>query len=312
MHIGLLLFYLIITLIAPIFMVGMINRVKSIWAGRRGPNLNQLWYDLLRLLRKTPVYSQDTSWIFPYAPLVVLSITICASLLTPVLPGYAVLAFPGDFIVFAYLLGLGRVAMMLGALDTASAFEGMGASREATYSAITEPVLLLAVATLGCLNNTMTFQDLVAAGSRTDIDLAVRFAIVMGLFVVLLIESSRVPADDPATHLELTMVHEVMILDHSGPELAIMQYASAMKMTLFALVISAVINPFDSAGSGSLPILGMAATLVLLVAIAGIVGIIESLVARLRFRALPMFVLSAFVVVSIALVVVVAHQGGLR
>jgi len=284
-HLGPLLFYLIVTLIAPIFMVGIINRVKSIWAGRRGPKLNQLWFDLLRLLRKTPVYSQDTSWIFPYAPLVVLSITIGASLLSPVLPGYAVLAFPGDFIVFAYLLGFGRVAVMLSALDTASAFEGMGASREATYSAITEPVLLLAIGTLGCLNNTMSFQDLVAVGSRTDIDLVVRIAIVMGLFVVLLIESSRVPADDPATHLELTMVHEVMILDHSGPELAMMQYASAMKMTLFAQVISAVINPFDAGGNESLPLLAMSATIVLLTALAGIVGIIESLVARLRFRA---------------------------
>ncbi|MEO2089845.1 MAG: NADH-quinone oxidoreductase subunit H, partial [Gemmataceae bacterium] len=220
MSVALLIFHLLVLAVAPIFLIGVINRVKSIWAGRRGPKLYQSWFDLTRLLRKTPVYSRATSWLFPFSPYFVLATTITAGLIAPAVPGFAAIAFPGDLIVFAYLLAFGRISLMLSALDTGSAFEGMGASREATYSALLEPVLLLSVGTLGCLNNAMSFQDLVSGRSGTEFDIAVRVVITFALFVVLLIESSRVPADDPATPLELTMVHEVMVLDHSGPELA--------------------------------------------------------------------------------------------
>ncbi|MBA4192309.1 MAG: hydrogenase [Planctomycetaceae bacterium] len=312
MNVALLIFHLTVMLVAPIFMVGIINRVKSIWAGRRGPRLVQSWYDIARLLRKTPVYSQATSWIFPYAPYFVLATTITAGLIAPVVPGFAILAFPGDLIAFAYLLAFGRVPLMLSALDTASAFEGMGASREATYSALLEPVLLLSLGTLGCLNNVMSFQDIVSAGTRTEFDVTVLAAIVFALFVLLVIESSRVPADDPTTHLELTMVHEVMVLDHSGPELGVIQYTAAMKMTVFAMVIAAVVNPFSVAEGGVIAMLSMATSLVLLGVVAIVVGLLESLTARLRFRALPLFILAAFIAVVIALVAVVARQGGLR
>jgi len=311
-NVALLIFHLAALLVAPIFMVGIINRVKSIWAGRRGPRLVQLWYDIARLLRKTPVYSQATSWIFPHAPYLVLATTITAGLIAPGVPGFAILAFPGDLVAFAYLLAFGRVALMLSALDTASAFEGMGASREATYSALLEPVLLLTLGTLACLNNVMSFQDIVSAGTQTGFDVSVLAAIVFALFVLLVIESSRVPADDPTTHLELTMVHEVMVLDHSGPELGVIQYTAAMKMTVFAMVIAAVINPFSVADGGVIAMLSMASSLILLGLVAVAVGLLESLTARLRFRAMPLFILTAFIAVVIALVAVVARQEGLQ
>ena len=312
MSVALLIFHLLVLAVAPIFLIGVINRVKSIWAGRRGPKLYQSWFDLTRLLRKTPVYSRATSWLFPFAPYFVLATTISAGLIAPAVPGFAVIAFPGDLIVLAYLLAFGRIPLMLSALDTGSAFEGMGASREATYSALLEPVLLLSVGTLGCLNNAMSFQDLVSGSSGTEFDIAVRIVITFALFVVLLIESSRVPADDPATHLELTMVHEVMVLDHSGPELAAVQYSAAMKMTVFAMVIAAVVNPFPVGDGGAIAVLSMGSSLVLIVGLAGAIGLIESLTARLRFRALPLLILAAFLAVGIALVAVVARQGGLR
>jgi formate hydrogenlyase subunit 4 len=309
MSLCLLAFHLAIVLIAPIFVVGMINRVKSFWAGRRGPRLNQMWFDLVRLLRKTPVYSVVTSWIFPVAPLVILATTFTASLLSPVVPGFAPLGFPGDFVAFAYILGLGKIFLMLGALDTGSAFEGMGASREATYSALAEPVFLLALGTLSWASGSQSFQNLVVPDGSWPIDTTLRIAMAGALLVVLLIESSRVPADDPNTHLELTMVHEVMILDHSGPELAIVQYASAMKMTMLAGIIASLLNPF-SAGAGPLSALLSAMVSVgLLVLIAIVVGLIESLIARLRFRALPLFTLSAFMAVLLALVVTAANHG---
>ncbi|MFO1062784.1 MAG: NADH-quinone oxidoreductase subunit H [Pirellulales bacterium] len=307
-HIGLLIFHLTVMLVAPIFMVGIINRVKSIWAGRRGPRLHQSFFDLTRLLRKQPVYSHVTSWIFPLAPSIILATTLTAGLFAPVVPGYAPLKFPIDFICFAYILGLGKIFMMLGALDTGSAFEGMGASREATYSALAEPVLLLGLGTLAWAGHAMSFQDLVAPVSIPWLDAGLRIVVATALMAVLLIESSRVPADDPTTHLELTMVHEVMILDHSGPELAFVQYAAALKMTIFAGIIAAVLNPFSlhAAAEPSLLWIGlsMAFSLFAMAAIACSIGLIESLVARLRFRSLPLFTLAAFLAVALALILV--------
>lgn len=296
--------------VAPILLVGVINRVKSVWAGRRGPRLTQSWHDLVRLLRKTPVQSSATSWIFQAAPCLILATTITAGLVGPLVPGFAPFGFPGDFIAFAYLLGCGRVPLMLSALDTGSSFEGMGASREAAFSAIAEPVLLFGLGTLGCLNNAMSFQDLVATGQLTAVDVAVRVAVAYGLFVVLLVEAGRVPADDPATHLELTMVHEVMVLDHSGPELAILQFSAALRMAVLGAAVAAVLNPLTVASAGLIP--AFAASIGILAGLAAGIGLIESLTARLRFRALPLFILSGFVAVVLAMIVVVGDQGGLR
>lgn len=299
--------HLVTLLVAPIFFLGVINRVKSVWAGRRGPRLYQTWFDLIRLLRKTPVYSRTATWVFPLAPVFVLATTLTAGLVAPLVPGFAPVAFPGDFIVFAYILGFGRVPLMLGALDTGSAFEGMGASREATYSALAEPVLLLAVGTLGLVTHSLSFQDLAAGEHLTTAGMAARVAIAYALFVVTLVEAARVPADDPTTHLELTMVHEVMVLDHSGPELAIVQYAAAVKATVLAAAATAVLNPVTVAAGGLVAAYGTAVGLLAATAVA--IGLIESLTARLRFRALPAFALTGFVAVVVAMVMVVAAQG---
>jgi len=309
MYYCLLICHLAVVLIAPIFVLGIINRVKSVWAGRRGPRLYQTWFDLLRLLRKTPVYSEVTSWIFAFAPVVILATSITASLLSPIVPGFAPFSFSGDFVAFAYLLGLGRLFLMLGALDTGSAFEGMGASREATYSALSEPVFMLALGTLSWVSNSNSFHTLVIPNDWWSIEAAVRITIAGALFVVLLIESSRVPADDPATHLELTMVHEVMILDHSGPELAFVQYASAIKMTILAGIIAAMINPFPMSDDPIMAVLSAFTSVALIALIAMVIGFIESLTARLRFRALPMFTFSALIAVLVSLFVVIANQG---
>lgn len=295
--------------VAPILLVGIINRVKALWAGRRGPRLIQSWLDLVRLLRKTPVTSATTTWVFLAAPYLILATTLVAGLMGPLAPGFAPFGFPGDFVAFAYLLGCGRIPLMLSALDTGSSFEGMGASREATFSALAEPVLLFGLGTLGCLNQSMSFQDLVAAENLSAVDAAVRVAVAYGLFVVLLVEAGRVPVDDPATHLELTMVHEVMILDHSGPELAVLQYAGALKMTVLGAAVAAILNPVSVGSGGAGP--AFAVSLGILAGLAALIGLIESLTARLRFRALPLFILSGFAAVVVAMIVVVADQGGL-
>ena len=306
MNIVLILFQLAIVVIGPIYMIGIINRVKSLWAGRRGPRLNQSWFDLLRLLRKTPVYSVVTTWIFPLAPIVILASTITASLFVPLVPGFAPYSFTGDFVAFLYLLGLGKVFLMLGALDTGSAFEGMGASREATYSALAEPVIMLTLGTLILASGHMSFSDLVIPQTDIVTSISIRIALAAVMFIVLLIETSRVPADDPTTHLELTMVHEVMILDHSGPELAIVQYAAGIKMVLLAGLISALLNPFSFT---NLPVLAMFVSATLIALVAVLVGLTESLTARLRFRAIPLFTFAAFLISMICLVLVHSSQG---
>jgi formate hydrogenlyase subunit 4 len=298
--------HLAVVLLLPFLLVGVVNRTKARWAGRKGPRLLQSWSDLARLLAKRPVYSSVTTAVFRLAPLVVLATALVSALLVPVLGGAAPIAFPYDFVAVAYLWGLGRVAMMLGALDAGSSFEGMGASREATYSALVEPALFLVLGTLAAASGHRTFADLLAVGAGGAARTVVVAGTVIALFVVLQVEAARVPVDDPTTHLELTMIHEVMILDHSGPDLAAIQYASAIKMTLCAALVATLLNPLR-AGDGAVlaGLLNVALTLVVGVA----VGCVESLVARLKLKAVPTYLLVATVSALVALLATAWWQG---
>ncbi len=299
--------HLIAVLVGPIFIIGLINRTKSIWSGRKGPNLNQFFFDLQRLLRKAPVYSNVSSWIFQVAPWLVLATSLTAACMCPIFPGYSPISFSYDFIYFAYLLGLGRVFMILGALDTGSSFEGMGASREATFSALIEPALLFVVGTLGILSGHTSFQNLILWKTAGAAEYSVKAILALALFILLQVESARVPVDDPNTHLELTMIHEVMILDHSGPELAAVQYGSAIKMTLIAGLIAAVINPVSTSESvfGSFGI-----SMGILSALAITIGLMESLMARLKLRTVPAYTLLGVALGITSLILGVLSRNG--
>ena len=296
-------------LLLPVPMLGVINRTKALWAGRKGPRLLQGFSDLRRLLRKRPVYSAVTTGLFAAGPLVLLTTTLVSGLLAPLLGGFAPLAFPYDFVVFAYLWGLGRIFLMLSALDTGSSFEGMGASREATYAALLEPALFLAFGTLAAATGTTSFAGLLDVGFGSPAQAVTSLGTLLTLFIVLQVETARVPVDDPATHLELTMVHEVMVLDHSGPDLAAVQYASAMKLTLCAALIAGLLNPVRAAGA---PALAVAVNLVLTFGVAVAVGFVESLVARLKLKVIPQYVLVGGVSAAVALLATAWMQGGSR
>ncbi len=296
-------------LLAPIPLVGLVNRTKALWAGRKGPRLLQGWYDLRRLLGKRPVYSAVTTLVFRAGPLVLLATTLVSGLTVPVLGGAAVLSFPYDFVLFAYLWGLGRFALMAAALDTGSAFEGMGASREATFAALLEPALFLALGTLAAATGRTTFAELLHLGFGSPAQVVIGLGVLLALFVAMQVEGARVPVDDPATHLELTMIHEVMVLDHAGPELAAVQYASAMKLTLCAALIATLLNPIRAA-DGALA--AGALNLLLTAGVAVAVGFVESLVARLKLRAVPQFILVGAASASVALLVTAWWQGGGR
>ncbi|HSM93772.1 MAG TPA: NADH-quinone oxidoreductase subunit H [Anaeromyxobacteraceae bacterium] len=305
---ALLVAHLAALLLLPIPLVGVVNRTKARWAGRKGPRLLQSGSDLVRLLRKVPVYSRVTTQVFRLGPLVLLATTLVSGMLAPLLGGFVPFSFPYDFVLFAYAWGLGRMAMTLSALDTGSSFEGMGASREATFGALGEPALFLALGTLAGATGRTSFAELLALGPHGPTRALIVAGCVVTLFIVLQLESARVPVDDPTTHLELTMVHEVMILDHAGPELAALQYAAAIKLTIGAALVATLVNPLHAAG----PWIFGAANVALTLAVAVAVGTVESLMARFKLKAVPQYVFVAGASAFVALMLTAWWQGGGR
>ena len=285
-------------LLLPILLTGVVNRTKARWGGRRGPGLLQSGWDLLRLLRKQPVYSAVATPRFRAGAYVVLLASVLAALIAPMLGAFAPLQFEHDFIVFAYTVGLARLFLMLSALDVGSSFEGMGAAREASFSAFAEPALFLLIGSLAIATGHTSFAGLVGALHATTYFPVLVVPAVAVLFILLQAEASRVPVDDPLTHLELTMVHEVMVLDHSGPELAAMQFAGALKMTVYAGLIAALLNPFEPLAQ---PVAAAGMSLLLMAAVAVAVGCVESLTARLRMRLVPRYLLLASLVAGLCL-----------
>lgn len=287
--------------LAP-FLQGIINRTKAIAAGRVGQPLLQTYYDLSKLLRKGAVYSETTTWIFRGGPVIGLASMICALALLPFGAFPALAPFSGDLVMVAYLLALARFFTVLAALDTGSSFEAMGASREVTFSALAEPALFLGLAALARQTGTLSLTPMLGSVSAV---MWMRAApalslIVAGLGIVILAENARIPVDDPMTHLELTMIHEVMVLDHSGPDFAMIQYAAALKMWLLGTVIVAIAVPWHS---GHLVLDGGFA-IAAMVGLAVVTGVIESSMARLQLLRVTQLLIAASVLSGLALALV--------
>jgi formate hydrogenlyase subunit 4 len=276
---------------------GVINRTKAFFAGRRGPPLLQTYFDLWKLLQKGAVYSRTTTWLFRAGPIIGLAATLTAAMLMPLGKAPALIAFPADFLLFAGLLGMARFFIVVAALDTGSSFEGMGASREVFFSALAEPALLVALATLARQANTLSLSSMFGPVSGVHWLQAgpVLMLVVIALMILLLAENARIPVDDPNTHLELTMIHEVMVLDHGGPDLAFVLYSSALKLWLFAALMAGMILP--ATGNSALSLL-LAAGGMLVVAV--VVGVIESVMARLRLVIVPQLLVGAGALAAVA------------
>jgi formate hydrogenlyase subunit 4 len=290
---------LILALVFAPLMQGVIVRTKSMMAGRIGQPLMQPYWDLWKLLRKGAVYGQTTSWLFQLSPVVGLASILLAVTLIPFGGFPSISAFSGDFVVFAYLMAFGRFFTVVAALDTGSSFEGMGASREVTFSALAEPALFLSLAALALRTGHISLSPLLKAVSWGVWTQAgpVLILIVAALMIVFLAENARLPFDDPTTHLELTMIHEVMVLDHSGPDLAIIQYGAALKMWLLATLIVAVAIPWHSGNRWVDISLGLAGMFFLAI----VTGLIESSMARLRLLSVPQLLLVSVVLSGLAL-----------
>lgn len=289
MSFGSLLILVLICLLAPA-LPALATRTRALLTGRRGTPVLQGYRDLARLLRKGVVYSRTTTPVFRLAPVVALATTLVAAALLPLDGRSALLSFPGDLVAFTGLLGLGRFVLVLAALDTGSSFEGMGASREVTISAFAEPALLL------CLSVLVLATEEISLTGMLGVPLAARWSsaapslvlAAAALFMLSLAETSRGPVDDPATHLELTMIHEVMVLDHSGPDLALLLLANAVKLALFGVLVTAALVPLAGVPPLAVPLV----LLVGLGAVAVAIGVVEAILARLRLNRIPQFLVA--------------------
>jgi formate hydrogenlyase subunit 4 len=286
---------------SPLFM-GIIAKTKALFAGRRGIPMLQVYYDIAKLLRKGMVYSTTTTWIFQAGPVVFFAVTVSAALVIPLGSLPVPVSFLGDMVMFAYLLGLAKFFMVIAALDTGSSFEGMGASREMAFSCIAEVVLFLDFVVLGLLSGHFMIADMVAGDivSYSKISGPALSMVGISYFIVLLAENARIPVDDPETHLELTMIHEVMVLDHSGWDLAYIVYGSAVKLFVFCAFLVMMFMPYTQMSAVTQNIFFAGG----MIAVAILIGIIESVMARLRLNHVPQLLISAFVIALIALLVV--------
>ncbi len=274
-------------LLVSLFFPGIILRTKSLTSGRLGPGLMQPVKDVVRLFRKGAVYSDTTSFIFRIAPTIYFSSVLMACLVIPMGQYRGLVSFDGDFVFFAYILALGKFFSIIAAMDTGSSFEGMGASREALYSMFAEPAFFILLGSFSLLTGFTSFYDIFNSlhlGSSITYTLGILAAFV--LIMIAMIENSRMPVDDPKTHLELTMVHEVMILDNSGFDLGLIIYSGYLKFAMYGALIAGFFI-------GSLsPGWSVTAFLLIQLVFAATVGLIESFMARFRMNHNPQFILA--------------------
>jgi formate hydrogenlyase subunit 4 len=293
--------HFVLVLLMPPLLLGVINKTKAWFAGRKGPPLLQPYWDVLRLLQKGAVFSQTTSWVFQVSATVQLAAATCAALIVPTISMSSPLGFSGDIVFFAYVLALGRLFTMLAAMDTGSSFEGMGVSREAMISSLAEPALFFSLAILCIPSHSVSFERVwtsIPEGAWAW-GHAPFIAAAIALFIVMLAEGSRIPVDDPNTHLELTMVHEVMVLDHSGPDFGYILLGSALKLFLMGSIILHVILPVSSYHGWQGTGIFMAGQ----IGVAAVVGVVESTSARYRLNRVPHFLLVASVIAILGIAV---------
>lgn len=292
---------LIMILVSAMFFPGIILRTKSIASGRRGPGILQPLRDAGVLLRKGSVFSTTTGFIFQIAPVISLATVLCAILVIPFGKQGALIHFEGDFVFFAYILSLGRFFMIIAALDTGSSFEGMGASREAFFAMLIEPAFFILMATFAMFTGYVSFTDIFSNFFITSNHYVLIFSII-GFYIfiqIALVENSRLPVDDPKTHLELTMIHEVMILDYSGFDKALIHITTWLKFAVYGSLIYNVVVP-----AGWNIYLQIALFLAVQALFAIIVGFLESFRARNKMNKNPKFILTVSAIAILAFAVI--------
>lgn len=295
----------VVILIAPLIF-GIIKKTKSRIQNRRGPSVFQPYADLTKLLKKEVVVSENASWVFSFTPYVLIASILVIVLLVPTVFAPLPLHWIGDIITVAYLLALGRFFLALAGLDAASGFGGLGSSREMSIASIIEPAMMLSIfsvaVTAGSTNLSVVVESL--STSPASVFNPSHILAFVALFIVTIAETGRIPVDNPETHLELTMIHEAMILEYSGRYLAFVELASQMKMVVFLSLLSNLFFPiglatqFTPLGLGISVLAFLAKTTVLAVGIA----IVESTNAKLRLFRVPDLLMTAFILSLLSLI----------
>jgi formate hydrogenlyase subunit 4 len=299
-----ILHFLIVVSLPPL-LFGVINKTKAFFGGRQGPPFLQPYFDVWRSLRKGTVLSRTTTLLFRFGPVASLVTAFLAAMIIPLGHRSAPLSFQGDLLLFAYLLALGRFFLVLAALDTGSSFEGMGAAREVTFACFAEPAMFFCLLVLAKLTGSLQMVELFGGVKTAGFGVETGTPLILVLtswFLLMLAENCRIPFDDPNTHLELTMIHEVIVLDHSGPMLALLQLAASLKLFVFAALVVRLIVPLDAGAAwASWPIFVGGTLLVAL-----LVGVVESVMARLRMPLVPHVLTAAGVTAALGFILLVA------
>lgn len=282
--------------------IGIIRKIKAIMQNRQGASISQPYFDLIKLFQKDEAISPTSSWIFLYTPYILFTCSLIIATGLPFLSFGANVFGVHDFLVIIYLLALGSFFLSLAGVDTASSFGGFGSSREMTVVALTEGGLLFSLLPIAFIAKTTNVANMATAVSSLPfIDLTPVVIAFVGFFIALLAENSRIPVDNPSTHLELTMIHEAMILEYSGKRLALVEWAAFNKLTFFAILGAGIFFPWGvSDGLGSLVIITAKVFLVMVV-----IALIESTIAKLRFFRLPDMLFTSFILGIISLFLVI-------
>ena len=287
-------------LIAPFF-PAVILKVKAFFGGKKGPPLLINYYTLIKLFKKGSVYSTSTTFIFKLGPMVSLGAAVTALMFLPIAGFTPLFSFKGDVLFVLYLFGLGRFFTIAAAMDTASPFEGMGAAREAYFPIICEATTFMIFILFYRLTGELTLDAYFSGNGPLQLWLLAGTPltfVVIAFMIVLLTENARVPVDDPATHLELTMIHEVMVLDHSGPDFGFIELGSFTKLFFYSAIVSSLVFPFDAG-----PAINMGTFMATMLVIYAAVGVIESVMARYRMDKVPKFVLTSFALAFVATII---------
>ena len=295
-----------VILALPPLVNGIVRKTKARLQNRIGPPLSQSYSDLFKLFRKEALVSSSASWIFLVTPYVVFGTTFLVALLMPMFSPRTPLGWMSDFILMVYLLGLGRFFIALSALDTASSFGGLGSSREMTIASLVEPAIILSIFATAASAGTMNLNAIASSisPSLTSVLNPSQILAFAGLFIVTLAETGRIPVDNPATHLELTMIHEAMILEYSGRHLALVEWASQIKLLIFFSLLANLFIPTGITNSGTLVsfLAGIGIYLVKISGLAVVVALVESTNAKLRLFRVPDLLMVAFTLSLLSLV----------
>lgn len=297
---------LLLILVTALFFVGITTKIKAKIAARKMPSVLQPLYDVIRLFNKSAIYSSTSSLIFKISPVIYLSSILLAAFFIPFGQRAGFLSFQGDFIYFAYLLAIGKFMMIIGAMDTGSSFEGMGANREALYSMLIEPAFFILAGSIATFTNDISFHELFRhfhVGS--NLSYAVSITTIYVLIYISMVENSRMPVDDPKTHLELTMVHEVMVLDNSGFDLALIHIATWLKFAIYGTLIA----NFFVKSTWSL-YEQITIYFIIQFLFAGIVGLLEAFNARNKMNKNPQWIIvhSAIAVVIFLTTLIITQK----